>query len=221
METKRTLQTRLVLGALAACAIGLIGQTWDLEISRRAQLFKVPGDLRKAISLTEAFAHASGAIAIFGTLLWIDFGKRPQLWRAAMFVLICGALANAAKIVIPRYRPHSLDQSATAIETSWQTWGMPFTGSWFDENLRSFPSGHSATAVAIAIGLTQVYPRGKWIFAFMAAGACFQRLYSSAHFLSDIMGGVAISMIVALWYWRNAPVPPNLCDLPDSNCPND
>ncbi len=204
MFRQRRFQTRMAVGALVAFAVGLVCQAWDLEISQFVQRMKIPGDLRKAIGLSESFAHSSGGIVIFATLLWIDIKNRPKLWQAAFFTLICGVVSNVAKMMIPRYRPHSLDQSEIEIASSWQTWGVPWTGSWFEEQFRSFPSGHSATAVALAIGLTQVYPRGKWIFATLAAAACFQRLESSAHFLSDIMGGAVISLVISLWYWSSA-----------------
>ena len=204
MQIRRRFQAKMAFGALIACAVGVACQNWDLEISGFVRTVKIPGDFRKAISLSESFAHASGGIVIFATLLWIDFKNRPKLLQAALFTLICGIAANAAKIMVPRYRPHSLDLSDVEIASSWQTWGVPWTGSWFEEQLRSFPSGHSATAVAFAIGLTQVYPRGKWIFASMAALACLQRLESSAHFLSDIMGGVVISLVLSLWYWKDS-----------------
>jgi len=202
MNKQRTFQVKMAIGAIAACAVGLGCQYWDLEISQSVQKIKIPGDFRKAIGLTEAFGHSSGGIVIFSTLLWIDIKNRLQLWRAVLFTLICGLAANAAKLFVPRVRPHSLDQAEYEIASGWQTWGVPWTGSWFEEQFRSFPSGHSATAVALAIGLTHVYPRGKWIFATIAAFACFQRLESSAHFLSDIMGGVVITMMLSIWYWK-------------------
>jgi len=202
MQREPGFRLKMAIGAMAASLAGLTCASWDVEISKFFSGLRVPGDLRKAISLSETFAHTSGTLVIFATLLWIDFKNRPQLYRAAIFTLICGVAANAAKILIPRYRPHSLDQSETEIVSSWQTWGVPWTGSWSEEQFRSFPSGHSATAVALAIGLTQVYPRGKWIFTSLAVFACFQRLESSAHFLSDIMAGAAISMLISIWYWK-------------------
>ncbi len=202
MYKLRTFQAKMAIGVIAACAVGFACQNWDLEISQNIQKVKIPGDFRKAIDLSEVFAHSSGGVVIFATLLWIDVQNRLNLWRAAFFTLLCGIAANAAKLLIPRYRPHSLDQTEFEIESSWQTWGVPWAGSWFDEQLRSFPSGHSATAVALAIGLTHVYPRGKWMFSLIAGVACLQRLVSGAHFLSDIMGGVVITMTLSLLYWK-------------------
>jgi membrane-associated phospholipid phosphatase len=203
MLQRRTQIRRPILTAMAACLVGLAALPWDLQIWEWAIQFRIPGDIRKAIHLAEAFAHASGVAAILGALWWIDVDKRAKLTQAAIFTAICGIAANAAKYVIPRWRPHSLAESKVEIVSAWDTWGIPWTGSWFDESVRSFPSGHSATAAALAIGLSMVYPRGKWFFVVIAGIACLQRLISSAHFVSDIMGGVLISVMISIWFWRS------------------
>jgi len=101
----------------------------------------------------EIFAHTLGCILILGTLLWIDDRNRKKLWNASVFILFSGLLANLAKYVIPRNRPSTFDTEpwnllnpdrdpeAKAL-SSWDVWGRPFTESWFDESIRSFPSGH-------------------------------------------------------------------------------
>lgn len=177
---------------------------YDIRISTTVRGMKVPGDVQKAINLCETVAHGSGCFAILASLLWIDQWNRHRLWRAAFFTAVCGITSNLSKYMIPRIRPNALSLHEPPITSSWDTWGIPLSGSWFEEASRSFPSGHSATAVALAIGLSHVYPRGRWIFAMLAIGACFQRLFAGAHYMSDIMGGVAISIaFVPLVYRRH------------------
>jgi membrane-associated phospholipid phosphatase len=141
--------------------------------------------------------------------LWVDQRNRRKLWEAALFVLTCGILANLAKYLIPRRRPNTYDledwswlnperDPEVPFASSWDGWGVPLTESWFNESIRSFPSGHTATAVAMAIGLTYVYPRGKHLFLFMASVAAFQRLVAGAHYLSDIMVSIPLTLLVAL-----------------------
>lgn len=188
--------------AIAFAVVGVISSFWDLEISRLATSIKIPGDLRKGIHLSEAFAHFSGVVVILGTLLIVDIKNRARLIQACLLVTTSGVVSNAAKYIIPRYRPHSLDQASIPIQSSWETWGVPWSGSWFEEAVRSFPSGHSATAVALAIALSWIYPRGRWVFAVLAFMACLQRLVSGAHFLSDIMAGSDIAVLVSLVFYR-------------------
>ena len=40
------------------------------------------------------------------------------------------------------------------------------------------------------------------MFTLIAGVACLQRLVSGAHFLSDIMGGVVITITLSLLYWK-------------------
>jgi membrane-associated phospholipid phosphatase len=190
--------------AIAFAVLGVISSFWDLEISRLATSIKIPGDLRKGIHLSEAFAHFSGVVAILGTLLLVDLKNRSRLIQACLLVTTSGIVSNAAKYIIPRYRPHSLEEASIPIQSSLDTWGVPWSGSWFEEAVRSFPSGHSATAVALAIALSVIYPRGRWVFVIVAFMACLQRLVSGAHFLSDIMAGSGIAVLVSLGFYRFA-----------------
>jgi membrane-associated phospholipid phosphatase len=187
----------------------MIAMPWDLQISQWVRTKRIPGDLRRFIFLMEIFAHTLGCVMILSTLLWVDQRNRRKLWEAALFVLTCGILANLAKYLIPRRRPNTYDledwswlnperDPEVPFASSWDAWGVPLTESWFNESIRSFPSGHTATAIAMAIGLTYVYPRGKHLFLFMASVAAFQRLVAGAHYLSDIMVSIPLTLLVAL-----------------------
>lgn len=188
----------LVLGGLLILTAGTI--PWDIQVSSKAFSSRVPGDIRRLVQFAEVFAHSAGCTVILGTLLWIDVPNRKKLLQATLFIALCAIVSNAAKYVIPRSRPYTYDELLPS--SSWETFGSPLTESWFDEAIRSFPSGHSATAVAMAIGLSFVYPRGKVLFFAMAALAAAQRLFSGAHFLSDIFAGITISFFLAAgWIW--------------------
>jgi len=195
--------------------LAMIVVPWDLEISQLVRKTKIPGDLRRFIYLMEIFAHTLGCVLILGTLLWIDEKNRKKIWNASLFVLACGVLANLAKYIIPRSRPTVFDlepwshlnpdrDPSEPFLSSWDVWGIPFTQSWFDESIRSFPSGHAATAVAMALGLTYVYPKGKPLFLLMATLAALQRLVVGAHYLSDIFVSVALALMVA-FAWGTLP----------------
>jgi membrane-associated phospholipid phosphatase len=56
----------------------------------------------------------------------------------------------------------------------------------------------------MAIGLTYVYPRGKNLFLFMASVAALQRLIAGAHYLSDILVSIPLTLLVA-WAWAFLP----------------
>ncbi|HEX5731171.1 bifunctional phosphatase PAP2/diacylglycerol kinase family protein [Microbacterium sp.] len=61
----------------------------------------------------------------------------------------------------------------------------------------SFPSGHSASAAGFATGVALETPVAGAIIAPLAAAVAYSRLHVGAHWLSDVVGGVAIGAGVA------------------------
>ena len=62
----------------------------------------------------------------------------------------------------------------------------------------SFPSGHSASAAAFATGVALESPRVGAVTAPVAGAVAYSRLHTGAHWLSDVLGGIAIGAGVAL-----------------------
>ncbi len=61
----------------------------------------------------------------------------------------------------------------------------------------SFPSGHSASAAAFATGIAIESPRLGAALAPAALGVAYSRLHTGAHWLSDVVGGLALGAGVA------------------------
>ena len=61
----------------------------------------------------------------------------------------------------------------------------------------SFPSGHSASAAAFATGVALESTGAGRAIAPVAAGVAYSRLHVGAHWLSDVIGGIALGATVA------------------------
>jgi diacylglycerol kinase family enzyme/membrane-associated phospholipid phosphatase len=61
----------------------------------------------------------------------------------------------------------------------------------------SFPSGHSASAAAFVAGVALESPAVGAALAPVAGAVAYSRLHSGAHWLSDVLGGIAMGAIVA------------------------
>jgi membrane-associated phospholipid phosphatase len=83
--------------------------------------------------------------------------------------------------------------------------------------MTSFPSGHTMSAFALAIGLVYLFKLNRvlWIFPFLGAVIVgISRVYLVQHFLKDVLAGSLIGILVGLtiiWlhkrYWSVSPGP--------------
>jgi membrane-associated phospholipid phosphatase len=80
-----------------------------------------------------------------------------------------------------------------------------FSDTWFDSGANplkakgSFPSGHAASAFAIATVVSRRYSNHRWVpvVAYATAGlVAFTRISSDAHFVSDAFFGSALGYAV-------------------------
>ena len=61
----------------------------------------------------------------------------------------------------------------------------------------SFPSGHTITAFAVAVCLSQFYPSLMLGLLFCALSVAASRVLLGMHFLSDVLAGAAIGTVLA------------------------
>jgi membrane-associated phospholipid phosphatase len=189
----------LYLLAVVFAILSFASLAIDMPVARQVGQDSIPGDLRKLVTLSEAFAHGTGVACILLTVFVLDRRHRRRMLRMATCCVAAGLLADLGKFSVARYRPRALD--AEAIRGSvWETfcgWFPMLTGSPSHEgsasDIQSFPSGHTATAVGLAIVLSRYYPQGRWLFVFFAILAALQRIDSGAHFPSDTLAGAALA----------------------------
>jgi membrane-associated phospholipid phosphatase len=205
----------------------------DVPISTELRSFDLPGDLAKFINLSEVFAHGMGVLVILVGLLSGAPHLRKPLFFAALLTATSGLLGNGLKSCFLRVRPNAQQQlriggypgaitlqpragglvslqpsgaggaaSPMNLDPRLEQTDAVRISSW-DARLRSFPSGHAATAWGLGIGLSLVFPRVSWLFGMLAILASVQRLTSGAHFPSDVLAGAAIAFACAaalLWF---------------------
>lgn len=167
--------------------------TVDTAISSACLRKDLPGDVEKGLNLAEVFAHGIGVGLICVAFAVLD-ARKHLLPRLICLPAICGVIATLSKRIIERGRPYSFESDA--LPEAIKTFGQ-IPGSLDDSMLQSFPSGHTATAVGLAIALSRLYPRASLLFAFYACLAAAQRIGCGAHFLSDTLAGAAVAFLVS------------------------
>ena len=187
-----------VLALLAVAAL-----RWDLDLARWCLGEHCPGGLRKLFGLCEVFGHGIGVLLLILVIYQLDPARRWALPRLACCAFAAGMAANALKLVIARTRPFRFDFTG-ATTTTFGDW-LP--GAAVGHSAQSFPSAHTATAVALAAALVWLYPRGRRLFPALAVLVAAQRIDSGAHFLSDALAGAAVGALVATAFLKYGHLP--------------
>ena len=168
--------------------LGIAALPHDLAFARWFAAGNLPGGIGDLLERAETFAHGIGIAGILLALFVIDRSRRWTYPRVILAVLAAGMGANLIKLSVARSRPHSTDLSGSLADTFGGLFPLFSGGS----TAQSTPSSHTAAAVAFALALCWLFPRGRWVFATLAVLAASQRLAGGAHYLSDVFWGAAV-----------------------------
>ena len=149
----------------------------------------MPGDLRAFFQCMSFFGHGTGCL-VAASLVWsLDRKNRIAIPLLVGSTLLAGAISAALKVIVHRPRPFvKLDVIGDSISLSEAV---------FHNFLQSFPSGHTATAFALAMGLSFLYRKGKPLFFLFAFLVGLQRIISQNHFPSDVIAGGLVGVLSA------------------------
>jgi membrane-associated phospholipid phosphatase len=193
---------------IGCCLLAVLLIPLDLPAGRWSRSDDVPRFLKEVLDKAEPFGHGIGVTLVVFTVWALD----PRC-RQVIPLIIGGALAggmssNLMKLMVSRARPRSLDLAGVDWASTWGNWLPGVTGGSAGQ---SFPSAHTATAVAFALALSHAYPRGRWWFVTLAVLVGTQRVVASAHFPTDVCMGAAVGWTIgSCWVWsiRNSPLDP-------------
>lgn len=142
------------------------------------------------------------AAALVAVLSWLQArnGKRPTGERSMLCrraeragflfatIALAGIATNLIKVLVGRLRPSLLFDS--------DSYGFaPFS---FDSTMRSFPSGHAATAFALGFAFAALWPRYAIVWLALAGLVAASRAMINAHYLGDVVGGALVAAVTAL-----------------------
>ena len=126
--------------------------------------------------------------AVAALLVWRLDGNpahKDAFWMIVVAVVATSLVSMLTKRLLGRVRPGR--------ENAGQFLGP----TWRHANYReSFPSSHSACAVALTVVLARLYPQGTEIFWSLAIICAVLRYIMDAHWPSDVFGGVALGYAI-------------------------
>ena len=121
--------------------------------------------------------------------LWRMVAGEVAMVSAFIFVGVGlpGLATNLLKRLIGRARPTEFEaQGAFSFQNIFNDW-----------TFQSFPSGHSATAIALAFVIGFLWPRLFWPFLAIGLVVAVSRVPVGMHYPTDVLAGVVVGMLGA------------------------
>lgn len=155
----------------------------DAQLSAKMRVAERPGVFRSAASF---LAHSGDSWFWWGALglLWWLGSPFWKNWAQVVLLSIVGlaVLVLAIKFLVRRKRPEG-------------EWG----GFYRKTDPHSFPSGHAARAILLAVLVTSLGP--VWLSVVLWVWAplvCLARVAMGVHYLSDILAGIFTGFVAGL-----------------------
>lgn len=125
--------------------------------------------------------------AAAATLVTAALLRDGRTWRAGTRLLAAHLLATAlrgiVKQMVDRTRPDAAAERGEYVLRP---------GERKDSDFNSFPSGHTAGAVAVARAVGRAYPRSRNVTLGLAAAAGLAQVVRSRHYVTDVLAGAMI-----------------------------
>jgi undecaprenyl-diphosphatase len=159
--------------------------TRDLKLMRKVNKWPAPRWVRYlAIAATRAGDGWLWYMVGFSVLLWGGPDRITAVASAGSAALVGIGVFKSLKKLSGRKRPCEIEPHC------WATLLPP--------DQFSFPSGHTITAFAVAIGLGEFYPALLPALLVCALLIATSRILLGMHFLSDVVVGALVGMGLAL-----------------------
>jgi undecaprenyl-diphosphatase len=180
---------------LAACGALMLAERWGLPTTLSLN-FK--GDVKRETRWLAQYGQSVCTI-VAALLIWrLDRDERlMHRWGPVVLIAataVASGVATLIKRLVGRVRPGR--------EQAGQFLGLTLRHANYRE---SFPSSHSASAVAFAVILSMLYPPGASIFWTLAILCAVLRYIMDAHWPSDVLGGIALGYAAGHVVWRIFP----------------
>jgi len=183
----------IFLSLVVACAILMVlerrGAPVILTLTIKSDIKR---ETRFLAQYGQFFCCAIAATLVYtlGGSTWRDHG--PGIAVCVLSApFIAGALGMVVKRLLGRVRPgHENAGRFMGFDAGHANWR------------ESFPSNHSATAMALSVGLAYLYPPAAWVFWLLAAITGLLRYLQDAHWPSDVLAGMAFGYATAYGAWH-------------------
>ncbi len=190
MSKPRNILSALLLVLMSYYVIDRALATWIFNHHLHEKLFFLKG-------MTLLGEHVAVMACLVGIALFFRYIKPKKLWEErAWFLTVCvfvpNLIALVLKVLLGRARPDLFFQEGLYGFFGFQTHSVYW----------SCPSGHTTTIMALAFGLSILFPKKTFAFIILALCIAATRILLLKHFMSDVMTASFLALIeVGLIEW--------------------
>jgi undecaprenyl-diphosphatase len=147
------------------------------------------GDVKRETQFLAQWGQSVATPLVSMVIWWLDPPRRKAAWLLLAAVLTASITCFLLKRLLGRVRPNR--------ENAGKFLGPTLKHANYRE---SFPSSHSACAIACSVYIAALYPPIAWIMWMLGLTTAGLRYVLDAHWPSDVLGGIAIGYASAhLW----------------------
>lgn len=192
--------------ALGLCLVPIDGAVRDWVFTHRPG-----GDLKRELEFLQQFGALSCVVILMLTFLLLD--SRPKEWKLNRILdwvaaaCSAGIVAHLLKVFIGRPRPLFADpmhvlgpigkypvelkSGSIALVHAWDYTSGVASDLW------SMPSSHALAAASLAVTLTILYPKLRWLCLALVIIVGIARVVLGAHYPSDVFVGAGLGWWIA------------------------
>ncbi len=196
----------LFIAAIACCMLWLDRPTaaYFHALDRSAPEWVAPFKQMTDIGKSKWYLPPLAVVMLLSLIMLRLRPEQREQWlrrgQTAGFVFVSvafsGLLVDLMKILIGRPRPVLLHEGIFNQFSPWI-----FEARWW-----SFPSGHAATVMALALAGGTIFPRWRWPLLVCAGLLIGSRVIVAAHYPADVIGGILVAALthtlLLAWFRR-------------------
>lgn len=189
------------IGATAVVGATVVLFSQDSRIQEWFQMNRTPAADNLSHYFFEPLGSGVLSLSAMGVLygcglIWHNDRAKLTALKGVEAFLLAGIASQIIKHLTHRHRPFQDEPPNPGL------WEGPFQGFTYT----SFPSGHSATAFAIAAVIATSYKQTIWVPVVcytLASGVALSRVYDNEHWASDVLVGSVIGFAIGNLIVRN------------------